>query len=107
MKNWEMREHFSVVIHLESTGLETLAKRLRRAFLYLPLSFDYEEIRSEEETLWNSLGVEGKQILSEWMEKKIALCEEALNHAKQIIENAQLRLIILSIRVHLDWPGFC
>ena len=73
-------------------GIETLAERLRRAFLYLPLSFDYEEIRSEEETLWNSLGVEGKQILSEWMEKKIALCEEALNHAKQIIGNAPITI---------------
>lgn len=73
-------------------GIETLAERLRRAFLYLPLSFDYEEIRSEEETLWNSLGVEGKQILSEWMEKKIAFCEEALNHAKQIIGNAPITI---------------
>ena len=73
-------------------GIETLAERLRRAFLYLPLSFDYEEIRNEEETLWNSLGVEGKQILSEWMEKKITLCEEALNHAKQIIGNAPITI---------------
>lgn len=35
-------------------GDRTLAKRLDRTFLYLPLSFDYEEIKKEEEILWNT-----------------------------------------------------
>ena len=73
-------------------GIELLAKRLDRTFLYLPLSFDYEEIKKEEEVLWNTLKPEGNQELLPWIEKKISLCEAALEHTRQVIGNTPIAI---------------
>ena len=73
-------------------GIELLAKRLDRTFLYLPLSFDYEEIKKEEEILWNTLKPEDNQELLPWIEKKISLCEAALEHTRQVIGNTPIAI---------------
>lgn len=73
-------------------GIELLAKRLDRTFLYLPLSFDYEEIKKEEEILWNTLKPEDNQELLPWIEKKISLCEAALEHTRQVIGNTPISI---------------
>lgn len=73
-------------------GIELLAKRLDRTFLYLPLSFDYEEIKKEEEILWNTLKPEDNQELLPWIEKKISLCETALEHTRQVIGNTPIAI---------------
>ena len=73
-------------------GIELLAKRLDRTFLYLPLSFDYEEIKKEEEILWNTLKPEDNQELLPWIEKKISLCEAVLEHTRQVIGNTPIAI---------------
>ena len=73
-------------------GIELLAKRLDRTFLYLPLSFDYEEIKKEEEILWNTLKPEDNQDLLSWKEKKISLCEAVLEHTRQVIGNTPISI---------------
>ena len=73
-------------------GIELLAKRLDRTFLYLPLSFDYEEIKKEEEILWNTLKPEDNQELLPWIEKRISLCEAALEHTRQVIGNTPIAI---------------
>lgn len=89
-------------------GVEQQARRLGRPFLYLPGSFDYEEIREQEEKLLEMLkrrkdrtvamagnesgltGDEGEQpkvdkVTGLNIEKEIRECEEALSLAHQII----------------------
>lgn len=73
-------------------GIELLAKRLDRTFLYLPLSFDYEEIKNEEEILWNTLKPKDNQELLPWIEKKISLCEVALEHTRQVVGNTPIAI---------------
>ena len=80
-------------------GVEKLAERLQREVLYLPLSFDYDEIKEEEEKLWKALhhesdesGTSGLDELHEWMKKKIVSCEEALEHAGKIIGNTPIAI---------------
>ena len=80
-------------------GVEALAERLHRKFLYLPLSFDYDEIREEEEKLWRTLDHEnseseivGLNEFHEWTEKQIGRCEEALKHARQTIGDTPIVL---------------
>ena len=73
-------------------GIELLAKRLDRTFFYLPLSFDYEEIKKEEEILWNTLKPEDNQELLPWIEKKISLCEAVLEHTRQVIGNTPIAI---------------
>ena len=89
-------------------GTEQQARRLGRPFLYLPGSFDYGEIREQEEKLVEMLrrrndrtvamteseaglaGNEGEQpkvdeVTGLNIEKEIRECEEALSRAHQII----------------------
>ena len=66
-------------------GVQQQAERLGRPFLYLPGSFDYEEIETQEKYLLELLDQQsgGKNGLD--IETEIQKCEEALFHAHQII----------------------
>lgn len=79
-------------------GTERQAGRLGRPFLYLPGSFDYEEIETQEEQLLktlrqcnirNTLREASEKMNSRItgldIEKEIRECEEALSHTYQII----------------------
>ena len=70
-------------------GTEKQARRLGRPFLYLPGSFDYEEIQEQEEKLLGMLEQQNNRKTGEIkgldIEKEIRVCEEALSHAHQII----------------------
>ena len=70
-------------------GAEKQAERLGRPFLYLPGSFDYEEIQEQEEKLLGMLGQQNNRKTGKIngldIEKEIRECEEALSHAHQII----------------------
>lgn len=70
-------------------GTEKQARRLGRPFLYLPGSFDYEEIKEQEEKLLGMLEQQNNRktgkIKGLDIEKEIRECEEALSHAHQII----------------------
>ena len=70
-------------------GTEKQARRLGRPFLYLPGSFDYEEIQEQEEKLLGMLQHQNNRKTGEIkgldIEKEIRECEEALSHAHQII----------------------
>ena len=78
-------------------GAEMLAERLDRKHLYLPGSFDYDEIKDEIRTLAETLengrveilqnterGVSSEE-LEAFFQKEITLCEDALKQAKTII----------------------
>ena len=70
-------------------GAEKQAERLGRPFLYLPGSFDYEEIQEQEEKLLGMLEQQNNRKTGEIkgldIEKEIRECEEALSYAHQII----------------------
>ena len=80
-------------------GADMLAERLNRTHLYLPGSFDYEEIKEEIRSLIKELpagwsredtsNTECADITSEEIEafyqREITLCEDSINHAKSII----------------------
>ena len=80
-------------------GADMLAERLNRTHLYLPGSFDYEEIKEEIRSLIKELSAgwsredtsntECADITSEEIEafyqREITLCEDSINHAKSII----------------------
>ena len=70
-------------------GTEKQARRLGRPFLYLPGSFDYEELQEQEEKLLGMLEQQKNRKTGEIkgldIEKEIRECEEALSHAHQII----------------------
>ena len=70
-------------------GVQQQAERLGRPFLYLPGSFDYEEIQEQEEKLLGMLEQQNNRKTGEIkgldIEKEIRECEEALSHAHQII----------------------
>lgn len=80
-------------------GVEALARRLQKEFLYLPLSFDYDEIKEGEEKVWRMLsskdmksGAFSLEELQEWTEKQIDRCEEALKHARRIIGDTPIAI---------------
>lgn len=70
-------------------GAEKQAERLGRPFLYLPGSFDYEEIQEQEEKLLGMLEQQNNRKTGEIkgldIEKEIRECEESLSYAHQII----------------------
>ena len=80
-------------------GADMLAERLNRTHLYLPGSFDYEEIKEEIRSLIKELQAGGSRedtsntecadITSEEIEafyqREITLCEDSINHARIII----------------------
>lgn len=65
-------------------GMERQAERLGRKALYLPGSFDYAEIERQLKILQNELDKNSK-IWFQDISAEIASCEEALEHAKEII----------------------
>lgn len=80
-------------------GADMLAERLNRTHLYLPGSFDYDEIKEEIRSLIKELqagwsredtsNTECADITSEEIEafyqREITLCEDSINHARSII----------------------
>ena len=87
-------------------GADMLAERLNRTHLYLPGSFDYEEIKEEIRSLikelqagWSRENVSNKEcadITSEEIEvfyqREITLCEDSINHARSIIGDTPIVL---------------
>lgn len=73
-------------------GVQQQAERLGRSFLYLPGSFDYEEIQWQEEQLLEKLKELKGEITGPDIKKEIRLCEEALSRAKKIIGDTPIAL---------------
>ncbi len=87
-------------------GADMLAERLNRKHLYLPGSFDYEEIKGEIRSLIkelqaggcreNTSNTECADITSEEIEafyqREITLCEDSINRAKSIIGDTPIVL---------------
>lgn len=65
-------------------GAEMLAERLQRTHLYLPGSFDYEEITAQLENFCQAMGY-GKLEETISVEEEIAACEKALEKAHEVI----------------------
>jgi hypothetical protein len=64
-------------------GGEALEKRLGQKLLYLPLSYDYDEIAQTLSAYASAIGADAH----DWSEE-IAKCEETLSHAKSVIGDA-------------------
>lgn len=73
-------------------GVQQQAERLGRPFLYLPGSFDYEEIQWQEEQLLEKLKELKGEITGPDIKKEIRFCEEALSRAKKIIGDTPIAL---------------
>ena len=73
-------------------GVQQQAERLGRPFLYLPGSFDYEEIQWQEEQLLEKLKELKGEITGLDIKKEIRFCEEALSRAKKIIGDTPIAL---------------
>ena len=73
-------------------GVQQQAERLGRPFLYLPGSFDYEEIQWQEEQLLEKLKELKGEITGPDIKKEIRFCEETLSHAKKIIGDTPIAL---------------
>ena len=108
-------------------GAEMLAERLQRTHLYLPGSFDYEEIKEEirtfAEAVKNSVSNVEKndkgailrntensmsfEDLEAFFQQEIVLCEDALKHAKSIIGRHSDRVgLSLSSDDRSGWQNF-
>ena len=68
-------------------GADMLAERLHRKHLYLPGSFDYEEIKEELRNL-----IPASEELEAFFLREISLCEDALKHAKSVIGDTPIAL---------------
>ena len=98
-KNWEEYESLGEgILVLDSYpagkfGASIQAERWKRPFLYLPGSFDYEEIEEQEKMLVNALRqmncsrTDGLDIMPE-----IQACEAALSHAHEVIGDTPIVL---------------
>ena len=64
-------------------GMETQARRLEREHLYLPGSFDYEEIEGQLKQLTDALGL--PELTREELDAERTACEKALTKAKEMI----------------------
>lgn len=65
-------------------GAEALSERLKRPYLYLPGSFDYEEITAQLENFCQTMGY-GKLEETISVEGEIDACEKALEKAHEVI----------------------
>ena len=63
---------------------KALSERLKRPYLYLPGSFDYEEITAQLENFCQAMGY-GKLEETISVEEEIATCEKALEKAHEVI----------------------
>ena len=71
-------------------GMETQARRLHRAHLYLPGSFDYEEIEQQLKQLTDALGI--PELSREKLDVERSACEEVLAKAKALIGDMPITL---------------
>ena len=100
-------------------GAQTLAKRLGREHIYMPASFDYEEIKQQMELLAEKVISEcvktEKDIwnIDAWFEKEIAACEESVAQAHSIIGDTPIVIDYLmhprplGLAKYLLEHGFC
>ena len=84
-------------------GAQTLAKRLGREHVYMPASFDYEEIKQQMEQLAKKIISECVKIEKDiwnreaWYEKEIAACEASVAQAHGTIGDTP---IVIDYLVH-------
>lgn len=84
-------------------GAQTLAKRLGREHIYMPASFDYEEIKQQMEQLAKKIISECVKIEKDiwnreaWYEKEIAACEASVAQAHGTIGDTP---IVIDYLVH-------
>ena len=71
-------------------GMETQARRLAREHLYLPGSFDYEEIEQQLKQLTDALGL--PEVSREALDVERSACEEVLAKAKALIKDMPITL---------------
>ena len=100
-------------------GAQTLAKRLDREHIYMPASFNYEEIKQQMELLAEKVISEcvktEKDIWNReaWFEKEIAACEAAVAQAHSIIGDTPIVIDYLmhprplGLAKYLLEHGFC
>ena len=71
-------------------GMETQARRLGREHLYLPGSFDYDEIEQQMRQLTTALGL--PELSRETLDAERSACEAALAKAKKLIGDMPVTL---------------
>lgn len=71
-------------------GMEAQARRLGRKYLYLPGSFNYEEIERQLKQLTDALGL--PEVSRETLDTERAACEEVLAKAKALIKDMPVAL---------------
>ena len=71
-------------------GADMLAERLNRTHLYLPGSFDYDEIEKQLKQLTDILGL--PELTGEELARERESCEEALAKAKTLIKDMPITL---------------
>ena len=76
--------------HAALMGLEAQAGRLGRKSLYLPGSFDYDEIRKQLKQLTDALGL--PELTEDELAREQESCEEALAKAKNLIGDMPVTL---------------
>ena len=100
-------------------GAQTLAKRLGREHIYMPASFDYEEIKQQMEQLAKKVISECVKIEKDiwnreaWYEKEIAACEASIAQAHGTIGDTPIVIDYLmhprplGLAKYLLEHGFC
>ncbi len=71
-------------------GMEAQARRLGREHLYLPGSFDYDEIEWQLKQLTDALGL--PELTEDEMKREREACEESLAKAKELIKDMPITL---------------
>ena len=71
-------------------GAEALSERLKRPYLYLPGSFDYDEIEQQMRQLTTALGL--PELSRETLDVERSACEAALAKAKKLIGDMPVTL---------------
>ena len=71
-------------------GMEAQARRLDREHLYLPGSFDYDEIEWQLKQLTDALGL--PELTEDEMKREREACEESLAKAKELIKDMPITL---------------
>lgn len=84
-------------------GMETQARRLGRECLYLPGSFDYDEIEEQLKKLTDTLGL--PELTEDERKQERQSCEQALAKAKDLIKDMPITLVIYTIQDLLDWQN--
>lgn len=85
---------------------EALSERLKRPYLYLPGSFDYEEITAQLENFCQTMGY-GKLEETISVEEEIAACEKALEKAHEVIGDTAVAIDYLYHPRPLGLAKFC